>query len=243
MAVENGAAAALFSEEELRDVSGVRLGDGFVEVTCGCTSARYGDAVGRLRVFASGELEVSCECTPGCTEDKLSPAAFEKHSGRETAGKWQNTVWAVVKGDKVALSKTGLLRHYHSKNKKLRSRSANGSGGNGRHRDEFVRCSGCGKERRFRLRTKEECRLHHDAAARHDWTCKDMDAAAAGRVRCEDEEERASRKASRGCARAAACKGCVRCVCFGCETCRFAGCGCQTCVDFYRNHGTTTTNS
>ncbi|KAF0927101.1 hypothetical protein E2562_029858 [Oryza meyeriana var. granulata] len=231
MAVENGvAAAALFSEEELRDVSGVRLGDSFVDVTCGCTSARYGDAVGRLRVFASGELEVCCECTPGCTEDKLSPAAFEKHSGRETAGKWQNTVWVIVKGDKVALSKTGLLKYYHRKLK-----SANGAG-NGRrpcHRDEFVRCSSCGKERRFRLRSKEECRLYHDAAARHDWTCKDM---APGRVSCDDDEERASRKASRRCARAASCKGCVRCVCFGCETCRFAGCGCQTCVDFYRNY-------
>lgn len=66
MAVENG--AALFGEEELRDVSGVRVGDRFVEVTCGCTSARYGDAVGRLRLFASGELQVSCDCTPGCDQ-------------------------------------------------------------------------------------------------------------------------------------------------------------------------------
>uniref|UniRef100_A0A0D9WIC1 SAND domain-containing protein n=1 Tax=Leersia perrieri TaxID=77586 RepID=A0A0D9WIC1_9ORYZ len=232
MAVENGvqAAAALFGEEELREVSGVRVGEGFVEVTCGCTSARYGDAVGRLRVFASGELEVSCDCTPGCNQEKLSPAAFEKHSGRETAGKWQNTVWVIVKGDKVALSKTALLKYY----KKLKSANGGGNGGNGgrRHRDEFVRCAGCGKERRFRLRTKDECRLYHDAAARHDWTCKDM---APSRVSCEDEEERASRKASRGCARAAACEGCMRCVCFGCETCRFAGCGCQLCVDFYRN--------
>ncbi|EEC79483.1 protein ULTRAPETALA 2 [Oryza sativa Japonica Group] len=232
MAVENG--AALFGEEELRDVSGVRVGDRFVEVTCGCTSARYGDAVGRLRLFASGELQVSCDCTPGCDQDKLSPAAFEKHSGRETAGRWQNTVWVMVKGDKVALSKTCLLRYYH---KKLKSSSANGGGRRPPcHRDEFVRCAGCGKERRFRLRTKEECRLYHDAMARHDWTCKDMPPAGRCRVRvsCEEEEERASRKASRGCTRAATCKGCVRCVCFGCETCRFAGCACQTCVDFYR---------
>uniref|UniRef100_I1PX16 SAND domain-containing protein n=1 Tax=Oryza glaberrima TaxID=4538 RepID=I1PX16_ORYGL len=208
MAVENG--AALFGEEELRDVSGVRVGDRFVEVTCGCTSARYGDAVGRLRLFASGELQVSCDCTPGCDQDKLSPAAFEKHSGRETAGRWQNTVWVMVKGDKVALSKTCLLRYYH---KKLKSSSANGGGRRPPcHRDEFVRCAGCGKERRFRLRTKEECRLYHDAMARHDWTCKDMPPAGRCRVRvsCEEEEERASRKASRGCTRAATCKGCVR---------------------------------
>jgi hypothetical protein len=67
-AANGGAGAALFSEEELREVSGVRWGEDFVEMTCGCTSHRYGDAVGRLRVFASGDLEVSCECTPGCHE-------------------------------------------------------------------------------------------------------------------------------------------------------------------------------
>ena len=67
-AANGGAGAALFSEEELREVSGVRRGEDFVEMTCGCTSHRYGDAVGRLRVFASGDLEVSCECTPGCRE-------------------------------------------------------------------------------------------------------------------------------------------------------------------------------
>jgi hypothetical protein len=69
MAAANGAAGAvLFSEEDLREVSGVRWGEDFVEVTCGCTSHRYGDAVGRLRVFASGDLEINCECTPGCRE-------------------------------------------------------------------------------------------------------------------------------------------------------------------------------
>jgi hypothetical protein len=72
-AAANGGGAALFSEEELRDVSGVRRCEDFVEVTCGCTSHRYGDAVGRLRVYASGDLEVSCECTPGCREGPCSP--------------------------------------------------------------------------------------------------------------------------------------------------------------------------
>jgi hypothetical protein len=67
-AANGGASAALFSEEELREMSGVRRGENFVEMTCGCTSHRYGDAVGRLRVYASGELEINCECTPGCNE-------------------------------------------------------------------------------------------------------------------------------------------------------------------------------
>ncbi|KAB5512801.1 hypothetical protein DKX38_029829 [Salix brachista] len=337
----------LFSEEELREMSGVKRGGEYIEVTCGCTSHRYGDAVGRLRVFINGELEITCECTPGCDEEwvvhaiaqqdnavlsvdffnlmfsgsdwtkaciliqkvvfervlfflldrltskglsctpmlklgqrlcvhvllatvdskidiilenqglgmegrfspfkrvrfiekgmhsarqnsscapfterrKLSyclsailtsettfrwtnlvtfraeimqlvlcaqlvilcllqkvayytmtPAAFEKHSGRETARKWKNNVWVIVNGEKVPLSKTVLLKYYNQA-----SKNGNGShrSNNGRvcHRDEFVRCSKCNKERRFRLRTKEECRIHHDALAVANWKCADM---------------------------------------------------------------------
>ncbi|KAE8798518.1 protein ULTRAPETALA 1-like [Hordeum vulgare] len=231
MAAANGGGAALFSEEELREVSGVRLGEGFVEMTCGCTSRRYGDAVGRLLIYPSGELEISCECTPGCREEKLTPSAFEKHSGRETAGKWRNTVWVMVEGEKVPLGKTVFLKYYNLSNK-----SANGSNKsrNGRpsHRDEFIRCKRCDKERRFRLRTKEECRVYHDALAKPNWTCADL---TADSVTCEDDEERGSRKVLKGCSRAASCTGCMKCVCFGCEMCRFTDCECQTCVDFYRN--------
>ena len=72
--LERESGSTIFSEEELREVSGVkRVGD-YVEVTCGCTSHRYGDAVGRLRVFVNGYLEITCECTPGCQEGLfLSP--------------------------------------------------------------------------------------------------------------------------------------------------------------------------
>lgn len=67
--VNNGVSVGLFSDEEVRDVSGFnRGGDDYVEVMCGCTSHRYGDAVGRLRVYSSGYLEITCECTPGCQE-------------------------------------------------------------------------------------------------------------------------------------------------------------------------------
>ena len=66
----------LFSEEEVRDIYGLIWGcggggsdgDDYIEVSCGCTSHRYGDAAGRLRVFSSGFLEISCECFPGCKE-------------------------------------------------------------------------------------------------------------------------------------------------------------------------------
>lgn len=69
--MENGGGGGgelMFSDEELREISGVKRGGDYVEVTCGCTSHRYGDAVGRLRVFIGGDLEITCECTPGCQE-------------------------------------------------------------------------------------------------------------------------------------------------------------------------------
>lgn len=49
-------------------MSGVNVGGGYVEVMCGCTSHRYGDAIAKLRVFPNGNLEITCECTPGCDE-------------------------------------------------------------------------------------------------------------------------------------------------------------------------------
>uniref|UniRef100_A0A7N2MS40 Protein ULTRAPETALA 1 n=1 Tax=Quercus lobata TaxID=97700 RepID=A0A7N2MS40_QUELO len=311
----------MFSEEELSEMSGVRRCLNYIEVTCGCTSHRYGDAVGRLRVFQNGDLEITCECTPGCQEEskvddgelfivfpvtqfmckqrlvfdlqvlffvfdrvalwddvalaiyfmrflyiffffvlleckdepgnsqtlnlnsdeqacvrfdkfglciswsaclfifmmqhfelglmteldenlrhldvltskvseritylelslfhhssvynKLTPAAFEKHSGRETARKWKNNVWVIVNEEKVPLFKTVLLKYYNQA-----SKNANGShrSHNGRacHRDEFIRCTRCNKDRRFRLRTKEECRIHHDALADSNWKCSDL---------------------------------------------------------------------
>ncbi|XP_054813825.1 protein ULTRAPETALA 1-like [Prosopis cineraria] len=221
----------MFSDDELREMSGVKRVEDYVEVTCGCTSHRYGDAVGRLRVFINGCLEITCECTPGCQEDKLSPAAFEKHSGRESARKWKNNIWVIINGEKVSLYKTVLLRYYNQV-----SKTVNGSNrlnhGRSCHRDEFICCTRCKKKRRFRLRTKEECRVHHDALADANWKCADLPY---DKITCDDEEERATRRVYRGCARTPTCKGCTSCVCFGCDTCRFSDCGCQTCTDFTRN--------
>ncbi|XP_023533327.1 protein ULTRAPETALA 1-like isoform X1 [Cucurbita pepo subsp. pepo] len=229
--VEREVGLSIFSDEELSEMSGIKRSGDHIEVTCGCTSHRYGDAVGRLRVFLNGDLEITCECTPGCQEGKLTPAAFEKHSGRETARKWKNNVWVIVNGEKVPLYKTVLLKYYNQS-----SKTGNGSSRsqNGRvvHRDEFFRCSRCSKERRFRLRLKEECRAYHDALADMDWKCSDWPY---DKITCDDDEERASRKVYRGCTRSPTCKGCTSCVCFGCETCRFSDCSCQTCIDFTRN--------
>ncbi|KAK9152603.1 hypothetical protein Sjap_000083 [Stephania japonica] len=221
----------LFSDEEVREISGLKRGGDFVEVTCGCTSHRYGDAVGKLRVFINGDLEICCECTPGCQEVKLTPAAFEKHSGRETARKWKSNIWIIDRGEKIPLSKTILLKYHNQA-----SKTANGSHKhhNGRpfHRDEFVRCRRCNKERRFRLRSKEECRIYHDAFADATWECAKLPY---DKITCDAVEERASRKVYRGCSRSQTCNGCTSCVCFGCDTCRFSDCNCQTCSDFTKN--------
>ncbi|TQD81427.1 hypothetical protein C1H46_033012 [Malus baccata] len=74
--VERDCGMVLFSDDELREMSGVKRGPDHMEVTCGCTSHRYGDAVGRLRVFVNGDLEITCECTPGCQEG-LSLCPFD----------------------------------------------------------------------------------------------------------------------------------------------------------------------
>lgn len=60
----------MFSDEEVKDIGGFKIiSDGdYIEVTCGCTSRRYGDAGGTLRVYRNGNLEIKCDCTPGCDE-------------------------------------------------------------------------------------------------------------------------------------------------------------------------------
>ncbi|GMP54448.1 hypothetical protein CsSME_00019618 [Camellia sinensis var. sinensis] len=105
--------------------------------------------------------------------DKLTPAAFEKHSGRETARKWKNNVWVIVNGEKVPLYKTLLLKYYNQASKGS-NRSHRSHNGRVCHRDEFVCCTRCNKDRRFHLRTKEECRIYHDALADVNWKCADI---------------------------------------------------------------------
>lgn len=74
--VDGNGGLVLFSSEELSEMSGVKSGGDFVEVICGCTSHRYGDSVGRLRIFVNGELEITCECTPGCHEGSFLSLHF-----------------------------------------------------------------------------------------------------------------------------------------------------------------------
>ena len=103
----------------------------------------------------------------GCEENSLYCLFFFcfiqlLHSGRELARKWKNNVWVIVNGKKVMLCKTVLLKYHNeaSKNANGAQRSQNGQAS---HRDEFVCCARCNKERKFRLQTKQECQIHHDA--------------------------------------------------------------------------------
>ncbi|KAJ4871106.1 Protein ULTRAPETALA 1 [Raphanus sativus] len=191
-----------------------------------------------MGLFVSGQSGSLYLAKTISSVDKLTPAAFEKHSGRETAKKWKNNVWVIVGGEKIPLSKTVLLKYYNEALKKCNRSNRRSQGTKVFHRDEFVGCIECGKERRFRLRSRDECRLHHNAMADPNWKCSDFPydkIDGGGRITCEAEEERGSRKVYRGCTRSPTCKGCTSCVCFGCELCRFSDCTCQTCVDFTSN--------
>ncbi|XP_002533710.2 protein ULTRAPETALA 2 isoform X2 [Ricinus communis] len=227
MEIEVMLSETLFLEKELKDIDGFKRGTDYVEVTCGCTSRRYGDSMATLRVYASGKFLINCNCIPGCEADRMTPYEFEKHAEREGTSRWTSHIWVLIRDKKVPLWRTPLLKYY--------KHTANGASGSMRrnfHRDEFIRCSKCKKDRRFRLRNKEECRMYHDALLKKRWTCDDKPYDI---ITCKDEEERASRKNCRGCPRSSLCKGCTSCVCFGCLKCRFVDCSCRTCVDFMQN--------
>ncbi|KAI3427535.1 uncharacterized protein J3R85_009362 [Psidium guajava] len=214
----------MFGEPEITQMKGYRIERDYVEVECGCTHKWLGDTSGYLRVYRDGLFLINCNCSLGCKKENLTPHEFERHS--EKSGNWKSHIWVTIGEKKVRLEETPLMNYYQ-----LASNEANHPTRLKFHRDEFVRCSRCEKERRFRLRSKKECRAHHDAVANNSWKCGDPPH---DKITCEDAEERAASKRSRGC-RLPFCKGCPKCVCFGCLKCRFLDCGCRTCVDFIGN--------
>lgn len=211
------------------EICELEFGENFVEVRCGCTSKKYGDTTGKLKIFESGDLEIECDC--GCREGKLTPSEFETHAiGEGVPKRWKQKIWVQVKGKKVPIKNTALLKYYNKAEEA--SGSIRGARARRVHRDEFKYCIKCSKARRFRLQTKEECRVYHDAERNANWKCSDFPD---GRMSCDDEEERASRRLLRGCLVKPLCKGCLQCSCIGCETCRFSDCNCQLCTDFVKN--------
>ncbi|VVA29595.1 PREDICTED: ULTRAPETALA [Prunus dulcis] len=235
----------MFRDEDIKQLENIHelvQGPNYVEVICGCTSKKYGDQVGKLKISSTGQFQINCECSaPSTCEEvgvleeigKLTPEEFEKHSREKEGGprKWKSNIWVTIKGKKVPLWKSGLMRYYkHASNEGKLGSSSRRRGTF--HRDEFLLCSKCKKERRFRLRTKQECKAFHYASMIKKWKCSDHPY---DKIKCGDEEERASRKSCRGCPRTSTCKGCTCCVCLGCLRCRYLDCNCRICVDFMQN--------
>ncbi|PHU17186.1 Protein ULTRAPETALA 1 [Capsicum chinense] len=135
-------------------------------------------------------------------EGKLTPIEFEKHAGRETCRKWKNNIWIFIDGNKVPLVSTVLLKYHNQSSKHAY--------GTHRfcHRDEFIICTECKKERRFCRHSAEECKSYHDALLNANWKCADIPF---GKFSCDDKEERKSRRVYRGCLRSSTCEGCSSC--------------------------------
>ncbi|KAJ0972273.1 hypothetical protein J5N97_020232 [Dioscorea zingiberensis] len=201
----------MFLDKELEDIHGLKIEN--VEVTFRCTSRRIGDTIEKFQIFKSGDLQIKCDCTPGCNE-----------------GRWKNNIWVMIKDKKVPLVTTRLLKYYNSSSKsnessrKLRRRKSY-------HRDEFVCCVLPKKERRFRIEVEEEYRAYTDAQTK-EWICSDWPFT---RMTCDNKDERASQKALKGCSRTPSCKDCTTCFCLGYKRCRFLGCNYQICYDFVKN--------
>ncbi|XP_021894675.1 protein ULTRAPETALA 2-like [Carica papaya] len=161
----------MLPEEKLKEIYGYEREEDHIEVLCGCTNSRLGDLSGKLNIYFDGTFLVACEC-PSCYPEKLtmSPYEFEKHADREGTRNWKSHVWVTINGEKVPLSKSGLLVYYKNASN-LNNRSKLVRGKQQFHRDEFITCTLCRKDRRFRVRTAEEYRRFHDALANKKWSC------------------------------------------------------------------------
>ncbi|KAL9670630.1 hypothetical protein QQ045_008184 [Rhodiola kirilowii] len=224
----------MFTEEELKGILNVlKVEEDLVEVHCGCTSKKYGDFVGNLTIHRDGKLTINCKCLPdnGCDLiENATPEQFASHAkGKGGPSQWPKSIWVHnVQGVKTEIQETLFFRYFQDAGLKVEKRQRLKF-----HRDEFLKCSQCGTDRRFKQQNTDECRAYHDAALmKSTWTCSmhpfiKMD--------CSSEAERASRMLVRGCRRLGTCPGCTSCVCCGCTMCRFSDCGCRICKDFSGN--------
>ncbi|KAL2640191.1 hypothetical protein AAZX31_06G234600 [Glycine max] len=220
----------LFDEEELKIILDFKRGEDYIEVVCGAINKKYGDYVGRLKINNEGQYFITCECCPECPwVMNVTLEAFEKHALRERSGRWKRNIWVHFEDeDKVPLWKTPLIKYYtHQSNVVNRKDSAMRK--QNIHRDEFLRCTKCGKECRFHLKSRPDIKNYHDALNNKCWTCSLWPYQ---KITCDDYEERSSLKASRGCSCSSTCQDCSTCYCEGCIKCRFQDCNCQECRDF-----------
>ncbi|XP_051121647.1 protein ULTRAPETALA 2-like [Andrographis paniculata] len=217
----------MFTQAELFGFIGIlQITTEFLVMKCGCTNSRYGDTSGKLKIYFDGRIEINCTCDENCSKVNVSPIEFARHALRTNSDKyWKSQIWVFGRdGSKVQLVKTCLLKFFKDTYQRPIRQAA--------HRDEFVRCSLCRKERRFTNRTRDDSRNYHRALASDNWKCSDMPNQ---ELSCDDAEERESRKAVRGCPKNPKCTGCTKCVCNGCDMCRFDDCDCQECTSFILN--------
>ncbi|KAL8243471.1 hypothetical protein R6Q59_009729 [Mikania micrantha] len=97
------------------------------------------------------------------------PAKFAKHAScSANVPNWKTKVWVLnSNGAKIKLGETCLLRCYKG-DEYVRPHNQVS------HRDEFLVCTSCNKVRRFELKSREGCRIYHDAAAMENRTCNNM---------------------------------------------------------------------
>ncbi|KAK1407076.1 hypothetical protein QVD17_38687 [Tagetes erecta] len=242
----------IFSNEELSPfATNITLrAPHHVEIKCRFPNKRLEGAWGILRISDDGTIKAVCHCKQDCNRGMIKlpytptsyfllyasfvikteswdfwlitaftcPSKFSKHASSST--NWRTTLSV----DEIKLGDTPFVKYYKGDEYVRPCHLVS-------HRNEFLQCSACKKVRRFELRSRDACRLYHDAAARETRTCKDM---IPGKWKCEDLEERSSRRHN-GCRKNIGCKGCKHCICLGCNMCRFEDCGCQMCNDFYAN--------
>ncbi|PRQ31407.1 putative developmental regulator, ULTRAPETALA [Rosa chinensis] len=145
----------LFGEEELtlvRTIDGFNQGEDAIEVLCGCTCT-----------------DKKYEITESTDPRRMTPKEFKSHA-RSGVRRWKSNIWVRKEGKKVSLQKSGLWRYYKY--------AANDSNWDRRrsdfvHRDEFLGCSKCQKERRTNCEDEEE-RVGRKCYGRcpHAPTCK-----------------------------------------------------------------------
>uniref|UniRef100_A0A7N0VNM4 Uncharacterized protein n=1 Tax=Kalanchoe fedtschenkoi TaxID=63787 RepID=A0A7N0VNM4_KALFE len=221
---------AWFTDEELDGFKDVeRVGEDVIEVLCSCKSSRCGHYLGKLRVFRDGRLCVHCQCTPHCDLVDATPRQFVSHArARGGPGQWPSLIWVHDRQEGMKrINKTLLMRYFTMAMMRAEKKHKDKF-----HKDEFMTCSKCGVERRFKLSNALRCRAYHDATlAEKSWTCSMHPFR---KIDCNTKAERATRKLVRGC-RNGTCGGCHLCSCTGCHMCRYQDCGCKICIDYTRN--------
>ncbi|KAK0601487.1 hypothetical protein LWI29_024759 [Acer saccharum] len=134
-----------------------------------------------LRIVSAAFVLTSCR-TPSLEQLISRPEPLAK----VWTPKWKDHIWVILNDEKVPLSRTCLIKYFKHGSNEV---STSCRGKRNFHRDEFVTCSSCEKERCFHLQTKEDCMIYHAAAADKKWKCSDRPY---DKITCVDDEERDS---------------------------------------------------